>query len=157
MIESIADQHKYIFHKRSQNNPRSSAFLRTGLWSISRHPNYFGEILLWFGIWLSSSYGLWSVNLAAAILGLASPILAFFLLVFVSGIPIAEKREEQMNRGIVLYKEYRHRTSPLIPFPPSLYEKTLWPIKKWIFFDRSIPSDVSPTKSGNKSSKSASR
>lgn len=82
--------------------------LDTGLWKYSRHPNYFGELLMWWGIGcigLQASYG-W--------IGLAGPLLLSILIIFVSGIPPIEKRRAKD----AAYREYMRRTSPLIPLPP---------------------------------------
>lgn len=129
-MESVADWQKYRFVGRRQGKE----FLKTGPWSISRHPNYFGEILLWFGVWLSSSNGLWQMSVAAAILGLASPLLTFLLLGFVSGIPIAEKKDAKRQVGHEEYRVYLEGTSPLWPMP--FYRHLPSWLKHTIFLDK---------------------
>ncbi|KAH3862758.1 hypothetical protein DPMN_025732 [Dreissena polymorpha] len=70
-------------------------FLCSGLWKVSRHPNYFGEILLWIGIFIIStsvlSYGEWAVVL--------SPIFISVILLFLSGIPLLEKKADERFRN----------------------------------------------------------
>lgn len=132
-FEAIADQQRYWFNQRGHNNPRGRPFLDTGLWSISRHPNYFGECLLWFGIWLSVARVL---PRPQALLAAASPLLTFGLLTFVSGIPLAEARDDRRNHRLMAYKQYKHCTSILLPMPRPWYAQLpLW-IKRWLFFDR---------------------
>ncbi len=82
------------------------AVLQTGLWRYSRHPNYFGEILIWWGLFLivlPLKYGYWA---------LLSPLTITLLLVFVSGVPLLERR----YRWNAAYEVYRKRTSMLIPW-----------------------------------------
>lgn len=80
----------------------------SGLWSWSRHPNYFGEVVLWWGIWiiaLSSANGLF------ALLG---PVTITVLLLKVSGIPLLEEK----YRTNPEYQDYARRTSIFLPLPP---------------------------------------
>lgn len=63
-------------------------FIQSGLWAYSRHPNYFGEILQWSGLWLSAS----SAMQGSQYLSVVSPLFVWFLLRYVSGIPILEKQ-----------------------------------------------------------------
>lgn len=79
--------------------------MQTGLWKHSRHPNYFGEILMWFGIAMiviTVEYG-W--------IGLISPVLITFLLLKVSGVPMLERR----YKGNVAFEEYKKRTPAVFP------------------------------------------
>lgn len=133
MIETIADAHRNHFNSdKSENRPK---FLSTGLWKYSRHPNYLGETLLWFGIWLSSSNGLWGIETAYAILGLFSPAITFVLLVFISGIPPAEKRDDERFKELPEYYEYKKQTSPYFFFPPSWYRGMPMILRKVPFCD----------------------
>lgn len=83
-IEIVADRQLARFLARPEGE-RGGRVMRTGLWRYSRHPNYFGEALLWWGIWLASFGSLWYV----AIVG---PLTITLLLRFVSGVPLAEAR-----------------------------------------------------------------
>lgn len=83
--------------------------LQSGLWKYSRHPNYFGEILMWWGIFIIS------LPLPHSWIGLLGPSTITFLLVFVSGVPLLEKRYAKNPA----YAEYQKRTSMLIPWFPK--------------------------------------
>ncbi len=111
-IEVIADQQKSQFRAHPQN---AGKFINTGLWSWSRHPNYFGEILLWVGVAVIAIPALsdWQW------LTLISPIFVVILLTRVSGIPMLETRADQKWGGQAEYEDYKARTSVLIPNPPS--------------------------------------
>lgn len=105
-IELFADQQLSVFTKKKSNNGK---ILSTGLWKYSRHPNYFGEIVLWWGIWLISM----SINSVWwSVLG---PITITSLIVFVSGVPLLEKKYKSNKE----FREYAKRTSILIPLPPK--------------------------------------
>lgn len=87
--------------------------MQTGLWKYSRHPNYFGELLMWWGIFIiviPIPYGLFFM---------VSPLTITLLLLFVSGIPMLEKKQE----GNEKFKAYKKRTSALIPMPPGAVDK----------------------------------
>ena len=73
-VEVVADFQKLFFKKDPANKGK---FINTGLWSISRHPNYAGEIVLWWGVWLSS-YG--ALPVWQFVVGLCSPLLVTGLL-----------------------------------------------------------------------------
>jgi steroid 5-alpha reductase family enzyme len=106
-IEALSDYQLGIFKKDPKNRGR---LMMTGLWRYSRHPNYFGESLVWTGIaLLAMATGAWTA--------LGSPLLITFLLVFLSGIPLVE-REQEKNPG---FAEYRRKTSAFIPLPPRTH------------------------------------
>ncbi|MFC2064303.1 DUF1295 domain-containing protein [Chloroflexota bacterium] len=111
-IEAIADRQKSQFRSEPKNKGR---FINSGLWSWSRHPNYFGEIILWIGIAIIAFPLLsdWSY------LTLISPIFTIILLTRISGVPMLEKRADEKWGGQEDYETYKSRTSVLIPFPPS--------------------------------------
>jgi len=92
-----------------KNKPHKEAILQTGLWKYSRHPNYFGEIAMWWGIYVII------LPLPYCWLGMFGPWTITLLLIFVSGIPLLEKRYE----GNKEYQEYAKRTSILIPWWPK--------------------------------------
>lgn len=133
-LESVADVQRHRFNMA--RTERGRPFLDTGLWRYSRHPNYFGEILLWSGIWLSAANGLIPMAPGQAVLALASPLLTFILLVYVSGIPLAEARDDRANHQLMAYKQYKFTTSVLLPMPPSWYAALPHWAKKYIFLDR---------------------
>lgn len=122
LTEAVSDQQKFMF----RNNPANKGkWCDTGLWKISRHPNYFGEILLWVGIFIIStsilSYGQW-----AAVL---SPLFITAILLFLSGIPLLEKKADERFFKNELYRDFKKRTSPLIPVPPPCYGFLPGPVK----------------------------
>lgn len=116
LIESVADWQKRQFKRRStQPDDAQQPFISTGLWSWSRHPNYFGEILLWLGI---------ACIAAPAISGwqwvtLISPMFVIVLLTKISGIPMLEKRADDRWQDNEAYQRYKQRTPVLIPRPPA--------------------------------------
>ena len=107
-IEVVADQQKNRFRRDPANADR---FIRSGLWSRSRHPNYFGEILLWFGIALLAL----PVLAGWQLLTLLSPLFVILLLTRVSGIPLLEKKAEQNWGTDPDYIAYRNSTPTLVP------------------------------------------
>lgn len=111
-IEVIADQQKSRFRADPNN---SGNFINTGLWSWSRHPNYFGEILLWIGVTIIAI----PVLSGWQWLTLISPLFVVVLLTRVSGVPMLEKSADEKWGGQADYEEYKARTSLLILWPPS--------------------------------------
>ena len=108
-FEAIADEQKRRFKSDKKNK---DAFISTGLWGLSRHPNYFGEILLWVGmavIALPTLIGWQYVTLI-------SPIFIYFLLTRVSGVNLLEDRANQKWGGTEEYESYIKKTPVLIPF-----------------------------------------
>ncbi len=110
-IEAAADLQKSRFRADSSNKGR---FISSGLWSWSRHPNYFGEITLWIGVAIIALPALQGWQWVTLI----SPAFVFLLLTRVSGIPLLEKKAEETWGGQQDYEEYKARTSILVPFPP---------------------------------------
>lgn len=107
-IEVAADSQKSRFNTDPSNKGK---FIQTGLWSRSRHPNYFGEIVLWIGIAIIALPVLQGWQWVALI----SPIFVTLLLTRVSGIPLLEKKADQKWGGQAEYEEYKKRTPVLIP------------------------------------------
>ena len=109
IIEMIADAQKSNFRKNPENKDQ---FIRHGLWSYSRHPNYFGEITLWLGISIMSLSSLSSWQYITLI----SPIFTYLLLVYVSGVRILEISGKEKWGHLESYKEYIRTTPSLFPF-----------------------------------------
>lgn len=109
VLEVLADEQKARFKRNG-----SKGFISTGVWKYSRHPNYFGEALLWWGIWIYTLPAL-SGSLHLSILG---PVFITVLLLFVSGIPLLEKSADAKYGADPAYREYKKRTSVFIPLPP---------------------------------------
>jgi steroid 5-alpha reductase family enzyme len=109
-VESAADAQKRAFKDDPANAGR---WIETGLWKYSRHPNYFGEALLWWGIFLIALPGLSGALIATAV----GPLSVTLLLLFVSGVPILEKKAEAAHGHDPAYQAYKGRTSVFVPLP----------------------------------------
>jgi len=107
-IESVADWQKMRFSRRGRNGRR---FIKEGLWAYSRHPNYFGEIVLWIG----SAMAALPVLQGWQMLTLSSPFLVAILLIRVSGIPLLERRADEKWGGDEEYQRYKRETPVLFP------------------------------------------
>jgi steroid 5-alpha reductase family enzyme len=109
-FEAVADLQKNRFREDPANRGK---FIQSGLWSWSRHPNYFGEIILWIGV---------AIIVVPVLRGwqwvtLISPVFVTVLLTRVSGVPILEKRADEKWGGQDDYEAYKERTPVLIPRP----------------------------------------
>jgi steroid 5-alpha reductase family enzyme len=111
LVEAIADAQKSAFKAKAENRDR---FVASGLWRYSRHPNYFGEMLVWWGLFLYTV----PVLHGAAFAVVAGPVFITLLLLFVSGIPPLERSAEEKYGNDPAYREYKRRTSILVPLPP---------------------------------------
>ena len=111
-LEAVADAQKSRFRADPANKGN---FIQTGLWAWSRHPNYFGEILLWIGVAIIALPVLRGWQWVTLI----SPLFVTFLLTRVSGVPMLEKRADEKWGGQEDYEAYKARTPVLIPRPPS--------------------------------------
>jgi len=108
-FEAVADWQKERFSGLPENRDK---FITQGLWSISRHPNYFGEIVLWTGIAIISLPLLSGWQLVS----LVSPLFVFILLTKVSGLPFLEEKAEKKWGNDKNYIEYKNKTPVLTPF-----------------------------------------
>lgn len=108
-VEAVADQQKRAFRSGAGRN---GGFISTGLWAISRHPNYLGEIILWVGLAIAAVPSLhgwrWVV--------LISPIFVTLLLTKLSGVPLLERRAEKRWGQDPDYRAYVDRTPILLPW-----------------------------------------
>lgn len=109
VFEATADFQKLLFKRDPSNRGR---FIKSGVWSLCRYPNYFGEILLWWGIFLTSAKALQDEEFVSIV----SPLFVMLLLLGVSGIPIQEKQAKERWANDAEYAAYRDRTPLLIPF-----------------------------------------
>ena len=110
-IEVTADEQKRRFRAVAENQNR---YITSGLWAWSRHPNYFGEILLWIGIAVIAAPALQGWQLAT----LASPLFVWLLLTKISGVRMLEARANRRWRDDPGYRDYVRRTNALLLWPP---------------------------------------
>ena len=118
VIEVVADAQKSTFRADPLNRDE---FIRSGLWSRSRHPNYFGEIVIWVGVFVTAA----PVLVGWQWVALLSPLFVILLLTRVSGIPLLEARAEKKWGDRADYIAYRENTPSLIPrlTRPAVREK----------------------------------
>jgi steroid 5-alpha reductase family enzyme len=102
-FESVSDYQLHLFKKNPANKGR---IMTSGLWKISRHPNYFGEAIIWWGI------SFFALSFFQGWIMLASPLIMTFLLRFVSGVPMLEKKYNDHPD----WNEYKQKTAPFVPF-----------------------------------------
>ena len=107
-IESISDYQKRVF--KTENNS-SEAFIHTGLWARSRHPNYFGEITLWTGISVIALNTLTGIEYIT----LVSPVFVYILLTRMSGINLLERIADERYGHLEEYQRYKRNTPVLFP------------------------------------------
>jgi steroid 5-alpha reductase family enzyme len=115
-IEVVADRQKHRFRSDPANRDR---FIQSGLWAWSRHPNYFGEILLWTGIAVIALPVLTGSQYITLISPLISPVFVYVLLTRISGIPLLEVRADKKWGDDPEYRAYKERTPVLFPRPPG--------------------------------------
>jgi steroid 5-alpha reductase family enzyme len=105
IFESIGDKQLSRFIANPSNK---GVLMTTGLWSYTRHPNYFGEVTQWWGIFLIACAGLYGW------ITIIGPLTITFLILKVSGVPLLERSLEKNPA----FAEYKRRTSKFIPLPP---------------------------------------
>lgn len=110
LLQVTADRQKSAFREIPANKSR---FITTGVWSWCRFPNYFGEMSMWAGLWLSSS----SQMAGLQYLSILCPIFNIFLLTRVSGIPLLDKHAKKTWGSDPVWQEYMRRTNVLFPNP----------------------------------------
>ena len=108
IVEVVADHQKTRFRSKKENRDK---FINEGLWSLSRHPNYYGEITLWFGI----AFIAFPVLQGWQLLTLISPIFVYILLTRISGVNMLERRADKKWGDDPEYQLYKETTSSLIP------------------------------------------
>jgi steroid 5-alpha reductase family enzyme len=108
VFEVVADNQKSRFNADPSNRGK---FIRSGLWARSRHPNYFGEIMLWVGVAIAAIPSLQGWQWVA----LLSPVFVSILLIRISGIPLLEAKADKKWGGQPDYEEYKRTTPVLIP------------------------------------------
>lgn len=128
LLEAVADQQKLRYKQSEASKDR---WTDVGVWAWSRHPNFFGEMLVWWGLYISALNDLTGAEHAA----IAGPVFITLLLMFVSGIPILEKSADGRHGNKEGYVVFKKRTSVLIPCPPALYVKLPEILKTTLLLD----------------------
>ena len=106
-FEAVGDYQLAKFKKDPAN---ATKVMDKGLWSLTRHPNYFGDALLWWGI------GIVGAETGTGIFGFIGPVVMTFFLLKISGVPMLERSLSRRREG---YADYVARTSGFIPRPPK--------------------------------------
>lgn len=108
-IETVSDIQKYKFKNNPANNGQ---WIESGLWHYSRHPNFFGEALLWWGafLYIAPQLSGWSR------LGVIGPLFITLLLRYVSGVPVLERSADTKYGDNQAYRAYKSRTNLLVPW-----------------------------------------
>jgi steroid 5-alpha reductase family enzyme len=105
LFEAVGDYQLARFKADSNNRGK---VLDRGLWRYTRHPNYFGDFLVWWGIFFAAlGQGSWWTAIG--------PLVMSILLVRVSGVSLLERSLKHSKEG---YEDYMARTSAFIPWPP---------------------------------------
>ena len=104
LFETVGD-----YQLKKFKESEKEGVLKTGLWKYTRHPNYFGESLMW------SSLALFTISLGGSPVVIISPVLLTFLLLKVSGVPLLEEKLMESEE----YREYAEKTSKFFPLPPK--------------------------------------
>ncbi|MEI6345793.1 MAG: DUF1295 domain-containing protein [bacterium] len=104
-FEAVGDAQLARFIKDPANKGK---LMQSGLWAYTRHPNYFGEVVQWWGIWIVA------MSIPGGLIGIIGPVTITILILKVSGIPMLEKRMEENPD----FAEYKQRVSVFFPLPP---------------------------------------
>lgn len=163
VCEAVADAQRFRFRAATQRRGAPLAVCQTGLFAWSRHPNYFGEMLVQFGLFTvaasdaASPHG--GGSTAAVYATIAGPVLLTLLLFFVSGMNLAERpaaARRYAAGGAVwdAYQAYLQRTSLLVPLPPALYGRLPVWVKRTLLLEfplyvfdpakHAVPADAGP-------------
>lgn len=108
IFEVIADHQKTKFKANPDNEGR---FINEGLWKKSRHPNYFGEIVLWVGVSIMSVASMTGLQYVSLI----SPLFSFLLIYYVSGVRMLEARSDKKWGSSKDYQEYKNNVPIFVP------------------------------------------
>lgn len=104
-FEAVGDAQLAVFIKNPENKGK---LMQSGLWAYTRHPNYFGEVTQWWGIWILA------LSVPNGFFAIIGPLTITFLILKVSGVPMLEKKMEENPE----FAEYKKRVSVFIPLPP---------------------------------------
>jgi steroid 5-alpha reductase family enzyme len=139
LVETVADQQKFAFRNNKANDGR---WTDIGLWSWSRHPNYAGELMVWWGLFSVSATSF--VGADWKYFSIIGPALLTLSILFFSGITRLEEAADKRYWHDPAYQTYKRRTSPLIPLPPPLYAPLPGLIKRFLLFEFAMYSHPQP-------------
>ncbi|MBP9695422.1 MAG: DUF1295 domain-containing protein [Candidatus Magasanikbacteria bacterium] len=105
-FEAVGDSQLAGFIKNPENKGK---LMQSGLWSYTRHPNYFGEVTQWWGLWIVA------LSVPNGLFGIVGPLTITFLILKVSGIPMLEKKMAENPE----FADYKRRVSVFFPLPPK--------------------------------------
>ena len=116
IVEAVADQQKLTFKNSPENKGK---WCDVGLFKYSRHPNYFGDLCVWYGVFLIAMPTLTWLRWVAVI----SPLYVSIVIFLLEGVPTCERAQEKKYGSNTEYRKYKSSTNVLIPCPPQLYKK----------------------------------
>ncbi len=115
LLEAVADLQKFRF--KFSGKKKKHEWIDEGVWRMSRHPNYLGEMMVWIGLYI---FALPALSGSMVYIGLISPLYIVSLLLFVSGVPLLEKYAKKKWGDQEAYQKYRSEVPMLIPTPSSI-------------------------------------
>ncbi|KIK62438.1 hypothetical protein GYMLUDRAFT_260182 [Collybiopsis luxurians FD-317 M1] len=118
LFEALADHQKTVWRRKKDAKEHDEKFITSGLWSISRHPNYVGEVGIWTGIWGLSTAALQTSYFPRGTVAVAalSPIFTYFLLRKLSGVPPLEKAGDKKFGNDPKWQEYKRNVPVFWPW-----------------------------------------
>lgn len=118
LLEAVADRQKSVWRSSKENKEHDEKFITKGLWGISRHPNYVGEVGIWTGIWALSIPSIQSAYFHpyAPLFALVSPLATYVSLRYVYGVPPLEKSGDKKFRDDVKWQEYKRNVPVFWPW-----------------------------------------
>lgn len=121
ILEIVADRQKSKWRRAKNLKQHDEEFISSGLWGISRHPNYVGEVGIWTGIWALSTASLQTAAFPTGTVALAaaSPLFTWFLLRNVSGVPPLEKAGDNKYSNNEKWHEYKRTVPVFWPWGPK--------------------------------------
>ncbi|KAH6913166.1 hypothetical protein BKA70DRAFT_1558566 [Coprinopsis sp. MPI-PUGE-AT-0042] len=117
LVEVVADWQKSSWQRAKKRKLHHEKFISSGLWSLSRHPNYVGEVGIWTGVWVLASGAFQTSHfpLGTTALAAVSPLMTWFLLTKVSGIPGMERLGDKRFGNDPKYQEYKRNVPVFWP------------------------------------------
>ncbi|THV03742.1 DUF1295-domain-containing protein [Dendrothele bispora CBS 962.96] len=121
LFEVIADYQKSSWRSAKDAKQHDEKFITSGLWGISRHPNYVGEVGIWSGIWALSTAALQTRHYprGSVVLAAASPLFTYLLLTRVSGVPPLEKAGDKKFGNDPKWWQYKRNVPVFFPWGPK--------------------------------------